>query len=182
MSTLARCGSRSPERADSAAASMGAAVGALLRAGFHPSPPRSAAFVAVPPLALEHARRGQHVKVPFRLRHSSRAFVPRNFHCIGGAFAIRAVGPGARQLPVLVTMLFAGLQPLLMLPPSGHARAAILRRTYRFTFPVAVFGSSSTNLIDLGHLYGASDFFTKSRSSEATASPAVTPDRRTTTA
>jgi hypothetical protein len=55
--------------------------------------------------------------VAFSARHSSSAGVPRYFHRIGGAFAVRAIGPWARQLPVLVTMLGAGLHS------TSHATA-----------------------------------------------------------
>lgn len=39
------------------------------------------------------------------LSHSSCAGVPRNLDGIAGLFAVRTVGPWARQLAVLMTML-----------------------------------------------------------------------------
>jgi len=45
--------------------------------------------------------------VAFSARHSSSAGVTRYFHRLGCAFAVRTVGPRARQLAVLVTMLSA---------------------------------------------------------------------------
>ena len=50
----------------------------------------------------------------FVARHFSGAGVPRHFNSIRGAFAVRAIGPRAGQLAVLVTMLLADLH-------SGHA-------------------------------------------------------------
>jgi hypothetical protein len=45
--------------------------------------------------------------MPLGLSHHSGARVPRNFEGIAGLFAVRTIGPGARQLAVLMTMLGA---------------------------------------------------------------------------
>lgn len=52
-------------------------------------------------------------------RHLSRARVPRDLHAVGRFFAVRAIRPGAGQIPVLVTMLLAGFHRVDMLPPDG---------------------------------------------------------------
>jgi hypothetical protein len=95
---------------------MRATVQPQLRSGFHPRPAGGAAFVAGPLLALKHARRRRRFEVAFGARHSSGAFVPGNLGRLGSSFPVRAIGPGARQLPVFVTMLLADLHWVLMLP------------------------------------------------------------------
>src|SRR5215212_3664057 len=84
---------------------MWATVHARLGPRSHPDPAGGAAFVAVPFRSAEHARRREDVEVAFGARHASGAGVPRHFHQFGCPFVVRAVGPGAWQLAVLVTML-----------------------------------------------------------------------------
>jgi hypothetical protein len=57
--------------------------------------------------------------VAFRARHHSCAGVPRHFDRIACAFAVRAIGPWAGQLTVLVTVLGAGFH-------SAHATYFLL--------------------------------------------------------
>jgi hypothetical protein len=82
-------------------------IHARLRADFNPRPAEDAALRARQLSALELARRRWDVKMSLSLSHFSGAGVPRNFERIGGAFAVRTIGPRARQLAVLVTMLRA---------------------------------------------------------------------------
>ena len=88
---------------------MRASVHARLGASFHPGPADGAAFVARPRLPLKDARRRRLVKMPLVARHSSSAGVPRHFGDIGRTFAVRTIGPWARQLTVLVAVFGAGL-------------------------------------------------------------------------
>jgi hypothetical protein len=102
---------------------MRAAVEARFRPRFHPKPARGAAFVASPCLPLERARRRRNVKVAFSARHLAGTGVPRYFQQIGCTFAVRAIGPRARQLPVFVTMFGATLHHVLIMrenPPMDN--------------------------------------------------------------
>src|SRR5438270_2903019 len=92
---------------------MRTAVHARLRPRFHPEPAGGAAFVAVPRLPLEDARPRRDLEVALGLRHLAGAGVPRDFQQIGGAFVVRAIGPGARQLPVLLTVFGTTLHDAL---------------------------------------------------------------------
>jgi hypothetical protein len=53
--------------------------------------------------------------VAFGARHPAGTSVPRYFQQIGCALAVRTIGPRARQLPMLVTMLGATLHHLLIM-------------------------------------------------------------------
>jgi hypothetical protein len=53
--------------------------------------------------------------VPFGARHHAGTRVPRYFQQIGCAFAVRTIGPRARQLPVLVTMFGTALHHVLIM-------------------------------------------------------------------
>ena len=88
---------------------MRAPIEAELATALHPREARRAALVAGPLLAVEYARRGGTLKVPFGLRHLSRAFMSRDFELVRGPFTIRAIDPGARELAMLVTMRGADL-------------------------------------------------------------------------
>lgn len=101
--------SRPAARLDGARAAMRTTVHLGRRANFHPGPTRRTTFFADPLRALEHARDRQDLEVPFRLRHSSGAGMPGDFRRLGCTFAVRAVGPGAGQVPMLVTMFGASL-------------------------------------------------------------------------
>jgi hypothetical protein len=115
---------------------MRTAIQPQLRSRLHPRPTGGAAFVAGPLLALKHARRRRGYEVTFGARHSSGAFVPRYFRRLGRSFPGRAVGPGARQVPVFVTVLLADLHQTLMLPLLRESlqaiRACIRRARQRF--------------------------------------------------
>ena len=99
----------------SIASAVRASIGARLRSGFNPGPAGGATLFAVPRFPREDARRRWSVEVPFCASHFPSAGVARHFDGIRRAFAVRACGPGTRQLPMLVTMFGAGLHPLLML-------------------------------------------------------------------
>src|SRR5438105_1927413 len=92
---------------DSDAPAVWTSIHARLRADFNPGPAGDAALRTRPLFALELARRRWDVKMTLSLSHFSGAGVPRNFERIAGAFAVRTIGPRARQLAVLVTMLGA---------------------------------------------------------------------------
>ena len=75
----------------------------------HPDPAELATLLTLPPLAVERARRRRNLKVAFRARHPASAFVTGHFKGIPRPFAIRAIGPGAGQMAVLMTVLGADL-------------------------------------------------------------------------
>jgi hypothetical protein len=48
----------------------------------------------------------------------------RDLEAVGGSFAVRAIRPGARKIPVLVTMLRAALHGSGMLPHESYGLTA----------------------------------------------------------
>src|SRR5690349_10646223 len=71
-----------------------------------------------------------------------------------------------RLAPELLGVVGRALLPARDLRVDGHWRS---RSLYRWIFPVAVFGSSSTNSIQRGYLYGAMRLFTNCFSSSPSA-------------
>ena len=86
---------------------MWTSVDARLGTDFNPGPAGDATLIAGPLFAFELARRRWCVEMALGLSHLSGARVPRNFEEIARLFAVHTIGPRARQLPVLMTMLGA---------------------------------------------------------------------------
>lgn len=100
---------------------MRASIESQLGAGLHPREAGRPTLRAVPPLAVEDARRRRSLEVTLGDGHPAGALMARNFEPIPGCFSIRTAGPWTGQIAVLVTVLKAALHWRAHATPPAHS-------------------------------------------------------------